>query len=151
MIISAGLVELSLPPISGAETDERTRLCLTSNPWSCKVLILLYSPPLAVGVSWLTIGCVWMMISQLLTNRLSPHLDNIIHLDQTAPHDFSVPSRLAKRFQDAIYINRPPLFHLLSHFPLEEGWDALVYHLSAVRKSGAPSGLSLRPLTTAAE
>lgn len=43
----------------------------------------------------------------------------------------AVPSGLDARFLEALSINKPKSFQGIAHFPLKEGFDALVYHFGA--------------------
>jgi hypothetical protein len=68
-------------------------------------------------------------------------------LRPTQPATLSVPEALAARFDDALMAaNRPCSFSEPSQIPIQEGFDALVYHFfqSTVRSHGPPG--SAQPL-----
>ena len=46
------------------------------------------------------------------------------------PHTFSIPQELVSRFTAASDVNKPAAFHQADHWPLKEGFDALVFHFS---------------------
>lgn len=44
----------------------------------------------------------------------------------------SIPSSISDRFLAALEVNQPKSFQDISHFPLKEGFDALVFHFAQV-------------------